>query len=579
MSLPWKINRPGLDHRRPHGRPARVWGSTYAVTQLWLPPDRPFFAAAARVLPAGLLLLLWVRRLPQGRWWGRALVLGALNHGLFFGLLYVAAFRLPSGLASTLTALSPLVVMGMAFLVLGERQPRVTLVAGVVGVSGVIALVWQNDRAGSVDPWAWPPLSEPLSPRRSVSSWSSAGHPGRRPRHDVVAARRRWSAARARGGRGRGRSARTRPPGAVALLYLGLVGSALGYVLWFRGSPGWMPVPSPSSASSTPSSARSSACVLLSEPFGPVHLAAVASCSAASWCPRLPSAATRRGGVPGGPSDAGSAVDAPLDARVSTPWRPGCPCRAGGAGEGAARPAYGGRMSPVRTASLTTPTGPVEIPTIGFGVWQVPDEEVGPAVRAALDAGYRHIDTARLYGNERGVGRALAACDVPRDDVFVTTKVWNDDHGRDATLAAFDASMDQLGLDVLDLFLIHWPAPRQDLYVETWQALRELRDAGRVRAVGVCNFHPQHLQRLHDETGEWPCINQVELHPYLQQAPLREFHEEHGIVTESWSPLASGRRCSTTRSSGGSPGRTAPRRPRSSSRGTWPSASSCCPSR
>ena len=199
-------------------------------------------------------------------------------------------------------------------------------------------------------------------------------------------------------------------------------------------------------------------------------------------------------------------------------------------------------MSPVRTKALSTPTGPVEIPTIGFGVWQVPDDEVGPAVSAALDAGYRHVDTARLYDNERGVGRALAESDVPRDDVFVTTKVWNDDQGRDATLAAFDASMDRLGLDVLDLFLIHWPAPRQDLYVETWQALRELRDAGRVRAVGVCNFHQQHLQRLHDETGEWPCINQVELHPYLQQGPLRAFDEEHGIVTESWSPLASGKK-------------------------------------
>jgi 2,5-diketo-D-gluconate reductase A len=126
--------------------------------------------------------------------------------------------------------------------------------------------------------------------------------------------------------------------------------------------------------------------------------------------------------------------------------------------------------------------------------------------------------------------------------VFVTTKVWNTDHGRDATRTAFDGSMGRLGLDVLDLFLIHWPAPGRDRYVETWQALRELRDAGRVRAIGVCNFHPAHLQRLFDETGEWPSINQVELHPYLQQTPLREFAAEHGIVTESWSPLASGKR-------------------------------------
>src|SRR6187200_927171 len=199
-------------------------------------------------------------------------------------------------------------------------------------------------------------------------------------------------------------------------------------------------------------------------------------------------------------------------------------------------------MPHVTTTDLTTPSGPVPIPTIGFGVWQVPDDQVDAAVVAALAAGYRHVDTARLYGNEAGVGRALASSDVPRDDVFVTTKVWNDDHGRDTTLAAFDASMARLGIDVLDLFLIHWPAPGRDRYVETWQALRELRDDGRVRAIGVCNFHAPHLQRLFDETGEWPSINQVELHPYLQQTPLRDFHAAHGIVTESWSPLASGKR-------------------------------------
>ena len=199
-------------------------------------------------------------------------------------------------------------------------------------------------------------------------------------------------------------------------------------------------------------------------------------------------------------------------------------------------------MAPVSTATLTTPTGPVEIPTIGFGVWQVPEDEVGAAVATALRAGYRHVDTARAYDNEKGVGRALADSDVPRDEVFVTTKVWNDDHGRDATLAAFDGSMERLGLDVLDLYLIHWPVPRQDRYVETWRALRELRDEGRVRAIGVCNFHAEHLQLLFDETGEWPSINQVELHPYLQQAQLRTFNRERGIVTESWSPLASGQK-------------------------------------
>ena len=199
-------------------------------------------------------------------------------------------------------------------------------------------------------------------------------------------------------------------------------------------------------------------------------------------------------------------------------------------------------MAPVSTAFLATPTGPVEIPTVGFGVWQVPDSEVEAAVSTALDAGYRHVDTARLYGNEAGVGRALAASDVPRDEVFVTTKVWNDDQGGASTRRAFDGSMERLGLDVLDLFLIHWPVPRQDRYVETWQAMRELRDEGRVRAIGVCNFHPPHLQRLFDETGEWPSINQVELHPYLQQNEVRELDASHGIVTESWSPLASGKK-------------------------------------
>ena len=194
------------------------------------------------------------------------------------------------------------------------------------------------------------------------------------------------------------------------------------------------------------------------------------------------------------------------------------------------------------TLDLTTPSGPVPIPTIGFGTWQVPDGEATAAVLAALEAGYRHVDTAELYGNEAGVGRAIARSDVPRDEVFVTSKVWNSHHGRDATLRAFDDSMERLGLDVLDLYLIHWPAPRHDRFVETWRAVRELRDAGRVRAIGVANFHAEHLQRLKDETGEWPSINQVELHPYLQQAPLRVFGAQRGIVTESWSPLASGKR-------------------------------------
>lgn len=181
------------------------------------------------------------------------------------------------------------------------------------------------------------------------------------------------------------------------------------------------------------------------------------------------------------------------------------------------------------------------IPQLGFGVWQVPDNEVDAAIATALEVGYRHIDTARIYGNEAGVGRAIAASGLAREELFVTTKVWNDDQGREPTRAAFERSMDRLGLEVLDAYLIHWPTPRFDTYVETWQALQELRDEGRVRAIGVCNFGVDHLKRLHKETGEWPAINQVELHPYLQQEALRDFHADKGIVTESWSPLASGK--------------------------------------
>lgn len=197
-------------------------------------------------------------------------------------------------------------------------------------------------------------------------------------------------------------------------------------------------------------------------------------------------------------------------------------------------------MTAVPNLSLSAGTTSIEIPQLGFGVWQVPEEEVVDAVTTAIETGYRSIDTARLYGNERGTGEAIAKASVPREELFVTTKVWNDDHGFDSTIAAFEGSMQRLGLETLDLFLIHWPAPKQDKYVDTWKALLRLREEGRVRAVGTCNFHVPHLQRLLDETGELPAINQVELHPYLQQTELREFHAANGVVTEAWSPLASG---------------------------------------
>ncbi len=178
----------------------------------------------------------------------------------------------------------------------------------------------------------------------------------------------------------------------------------------------------------------------------------------------------------------------------------------------------------------------LSIPQLGFGVWEVPDEKIDAACGRALDVGYRHIDTARIYQNEEGVGRVLSTMELPRDEVFVTTKVWNDDH--EDVEAAFEASMGRLGLETLDLYLIHWPAPGQDAYVTAWTAMLELQKSGRVRSVGVCNFQVPHLQRLLDETGVLPSVNQIELSPYLQQAQLRAFHAEHDIVTEAWSPLA-----------------------------------------
>ena len=197
-------------------------------------------------------------------------------------------------------------------------------------------------------------------------------------------------------------------------------------------------------------------------------------------------------------------------------------------------------MTSVPNVTLTAGNSTIDIPQLGFGVWQVSDEEATAAVTTALEVGYRSIDTARIYENEDGVGRALATTDVSRDEIFLTTKVWNDDQGYDSTLRAFEASAKRLGQDYVDLYLIHWPTPAKDAYVDTWKALLQLRADGRIRAAGVCNFQPAHLQRLIDETGEAPAINQVELHPRLQQQELRRFHAQHGIVTEAWSPLAQG---------------------------------------
>jgi diketogulonate reductase-like aldo/keto reductase len=182
----------------------------------------------------------------------------------------------------------------------------------------------------------------------------------------------------------------------------------------------------------------------------------------------------------------------------------------------------------------------VEIPQLGFGVFQVPDDETATAVGHALEAGYRSIDTAAVYGNEAGVGTALAASGIPREDLFVTTKLWNADQGYDSTLRAFEASLGRLGLDHVDLYLIHWPAPAQDRYLDSWRAIGTLVADGRVRAAGVSNFQPAHLARLLDDGGPVPVVNQIELHPGLQQRELRELHAAHGIVTEAWSPLAQG---------------------------------------
>jgi len=183
----------------------------------------------------------------------------------------------------------------------------------------------------------------------------------------------------------------------------------------------------------------------------------------------------------------------------------------------------------------------LSMPQLGYGVWKVPDEEVTAPVEHALKTGYRSIDTAKVYGNEAGVGKAIANSGISREELFITTKVWNSDHGYETTLQAFDASLERLGLDYVDLYLIHWPTPQYDQYVETYKALEKLYKDGRVKAIGVCNFDIEHLQRILNECEIVPAINQVECHPYLQQKELREFCKKHDIRVEAYSPLMNGR--------------------------------------
>jgi len=196
-------------------------------------------------------------------------------------------------------------------------------------------------------------------------------------------------------------------------------------------------------------------------------------------------------------------------------------------------------MAELTIPSLTLQDG-VEIPQLGFGVFQVPPEDTQKVVEQALNTGYRHIDTAAAYRNEKGVGAAIAASGIVREDLFVTTKLWNTEQGFDTTMAAFDASVGRLGFEYVDLYLIHWPVPSEDRFVDTWRAFERIHEEGRARTIGVSNFRVEELERLEAETEVRPTVNQIELHPRLQQAELRAWHADHGVVTEAWSPLAQG---------------------------------------
>lgn len=194
-------------------------------------------------------------------------------------------------------------------------------------------------------------------------------------------------------------------------------------------------------------------------------------------------------------------------------------------------------MNPQQTESLNDGTS---IPQLGFGVFQVPPEDTKEVVLAALRSGYRHIDTAQMYGNEAGVGAAIRESGIPRDEIYVTTKLNNDMHGYDTARWAVEGSLQRLKLSYVDLFLIHWPMPVHNDYVETWTALESVKADGMTTSIGVSNFQPAHLARLLAEAETVPVVNQIELHPNFQQAELRALHAEHNIATESWSPLARG---------------------------------------
>ena len=181
-----------------------------------------------------------------------------------------------------------------------------------------------------------------------------------------------------------------------------------------------------------------------------------------------------------------------------------------------------------------------EIPQIGFGVFEIDRSRTAELVRVALDAGYRHIDTAQMYGNEAEVGEAIDRSGLSRDEVFITTKLHNDRHGRDSAKAALDESLERLRTDHVDLYLLHWPVPPEERYVESWRALEELRADGRARSIGVSNVGADQLRRLAAHTDTEPAVNQVEMHPWLMQPELRDYHAEHGIVTEAWRPIAKG---------------------------------------